>query len=70
MLRHTPLRQLHALLLYLGLFKPVRDFDAYHSILRQRGLVAGIGEQPAVSRDELEDGLGVAVDRIRKLVKP
>ena len=68
MLRRPPLRQLHAALLYLGLFKPARDFDAYHSILRQRGLVSGVGEPPAVSRNELEDGLGVAVDRIRNLI--
>ena len=68
MLGHAPLRQLHAALLYLGLFKPTRDFDAYHGILRERGLVSGLGEAPAGSRNELEDGLGVAVDHIRKLI--
>lgn len=69
MLRRAPLRHLHAALLYLGLFKPARDFDAYHSILKQRGLVTGPGEAPAAVRNELEDGLSVAVDRIRKLIK-
>ena len=69
MLRRAPLRQLHAALLYLGLFKPARDFDAYHSILKQRGLVTALGQPPATVRNELEDGLGVAVDRIRKLMR-
>ena len=69
MLRRPPLRQLHAALLYLGLFKPARDFDAYHRILRQRGLISGLGEPPAEPRDALEDGLGVAAERIRKLIK-
>jgi len=69
MLRHAPLCQLHAALLYLGLFKPARDFDAYHAFLRQRGLVTPLGEPPSTSRNELEDGLGLAVDRIRKLIK-
>ena len=69
MLCHVPLRQLHAALLYLGLFKPARDFDAYHRILRQRGLVTGLGEPPAASRKGLEDGLSVAVERIRELIE-
>lgn len=69
MLRRPPLRQLHAALLYLGLFKPARDFDAYHRILRQRGLISGLGEPPVQARNALEDGLGVAVERIRKLIE-
>ena len=69
MLRRPPLRQLHAALLYLGLFKPARDFDAYHRILRQRELISGLGEPPVESRNPLEDGLGVAVERIRKLIE-
>ena len=69
MLRRPPLRQLHGALLYLGLFKPARDFDAYHRTLRQRGLISGLGEPLAEPRNALEDGLGVAVERIRKLIE-
>jgi len=69
MLDRAPLRQLHAALLDLGLFKPARDFDAYHRILRQRGLVTALGEPPAESRKDLEDGLGAAIEQIRKLIK-
>lgn len=69
LLRRSPLRQLYQALLYLGLFKPARDFDAYHRILRERGLVSRLGETAATPRQPLEDGLAVAVERIRELVK-
>ncbi|MGD8977877.1 MAG: mitochondrial fission ELM1 family protein [Gammaproteobacteria bacterium] len=72
LLRHTPLRQLHGALLYLGLFKPARDFDAYHRILREHGLVTSLGEPPKASGQPPEqppqDGLAVAVARIRELL--
>ncbi len=69
LLKRSPLRQLHGALLDLGLFKPARDFDAYHRILRQRGLVSRLGETTTAARQPLEDGLAVAVERIRELIK-
>ena len=69
LLKRAPLRHLYQALLYLGLFKPARDFDAYHRILRERGLVSRLGETAATPRQPLEDGLAVAVERIRELVK-
>jgi len=69
LLKRSPLRQLYGALLDLGLFKPARDFDAYHRILRERGLVSRLGETTTAARQPLEDGLAVAVERIRELVK-
>ncbi len=85
LLRRPPLRQLHAGLLYLGLFKPARDFDAGHRVLRDRGLVTRLGEPPKTqgqatgqatgqapgqaTGQPLEDGLAMAVARIRELIR-
>lgn len=69
LLRRSPLRQLQQALLYLGLFKPRRDFDAYHRILRKRGLVTGLGDTARTPREPLEDGLAVAAARIRELLR-
>lgn len=54
-------------LIYNGLVKPPRDFDAFHAELRSRGLTTrfGTGEEPPAGRplDDMER----AVDRIRAL---
>ena len=73
LLHRAPLRQLHGALLYLGLFKPARDLDAYHRILKDQGLVTGLAEPPKALEDApaqpLEDVLSVAVARIRELIR-
>ncbi|MGB5543468.1 MAG: mitochondrial fission ELM1 family protein [Gammaproteobacteria bacterium] len=69
LLRRAPLRQVQAAMIYLGLFKPARDFDAYHRLLQQRGLVSRLGGPEATVRRPLEDGLALAVQRIRELIK-
>lgn len=69
LLERSPLRQLYGALVYLGLFKPARDFDAYHRILRERGLVTRLGATATAAPQPLEDGLATAVERIRELVK-
>jgi hypothetical protein len=54
-------------LIYLGLIKPARDFDAFHRVLRERGLTSRLGdsapERPRRSLDDLEQ----TVARIRQL---
>jgi len=69
LLKRTPLRQVHAVLMQLGLFKPARDFDAYHHILRERGLVTRLGEPAKAPEQTLEEGLAAAVRRVRDLIK-
>jgi hypothetical protein len=53
-------------LVYLGLVKPPRDFDAYHRELLARGLVTRLGETPRASSAGAFDDLERAVDRIRR----
>ena len=50
----------------LGLFKPPRDFDAYFSEMRRRGLAHRFGEQPPSQRRPLDD-LERSVERVRAL---
>jgi hypothetical protein len=54
-------------LIYLGLIKPARDFDAFHRVLRERGLTTRLGhsgvERPRRSLDDLEQ----TVARVRQL---
>ena len=69
LLNRAPLRQAHAALLQLGLFKPARDFDAYHRILRERGLVTRLGAPALAPKQALEDGLAIAAGRVRDLIK-
>jgi hypothetical protein len=64
----APLRRLFQALIYWGLLKPARDFDAYHRILRERGLVTRLGEPDRPRERDLEDGLSLAVTRIRELL--
>ena len=63
-----PLRAIHRSLIDWGLIKPARDFDAYHRMLREKGLVTRLGEPNHDRRAALEDGLGLAVTRIRELL--
>ena len=69
---HAPSRRIlgesaYERLIYNGLIKPPRDFDAFHAELRSRGLTTrfGTGEQPPEGRplDDMER----AVDRIHAL---
>jgi hypothetical protein len=53
-------------LVYWGLLKPPRDFAALHGELRARGLIAGLGENEAVTRRPLDD-MERAVAAIRAL---
>jgi mitochondrial fission protein ELM1 len=50
-----------------GLVKPARDFDAYHRVLRERGLTTRLGEA-AVAPAEMPDDLGLLVARIQGMV--
>lgn len=49
-----------------GFLKPARDFDAYHRVLRERGLTTRLGEE-ARPPAEVPDDLGATVERIRAL---
>jgi mitochondrial fission protein ELM1 len=68
LLERQPLRAMHQALIYWGLVKPARDFDAYHRVLRERGLVTRLGEPDRAPRVALEDGLSLAVARIQELL--
>ncbi len=56
-------------LVYLGLLKPPRDFDAYHCGMLAGGLVTRLGETPCASPAGAFDDLERAVDRIRRLFR-
>jgi mitochondrial fission protein ELM1 len=68
LVRRPPLDRLYQALVYWGLIKPSRDFDAYHRILQARGLVSALGASPAKAQAPLEDGLALAVERITRLM--
>jgi mitochondrial fission protein ELM1 len=53
-------------LVYVGLVKPPRDFEALHRALRQRGVLRALGEPPADKREPFDD-MERAVERIRGL---
>jgi hypothetical protein len=59
--------RLYDRLVYLGLIKPARDFDAYHRALRARGLVTGLGESVDRPPRRPLDDMERAVERIRQL---
>jgi len=54
-------------LLYLGLVKPPRDFDAFHRALRERGLTTRLGDRSEPPPRRPLDDLEQAVARIRQL---
>lgn len=59
--------RLYDRLVYLGVIKPARDFDAYHRVLRACGLVTSLGESvDPPARRPLTD-MERAVERIRQL---
>ena len=68
LIERQPFRGIHQALIYWGLIKPARDFDAYQRILRERGLVTRLGEPDHGRRAEPEDGLSLATARIRELL--
>lgn len=55
-------------LVYWGLFKPARDFTAYHRMLEGRGLITAFGETPASATRQPLDDMERAVARIRQLM--
>jgi mitochondrial fission protein ELM1 len=59
--------RLYERLVYLGLIKPPRDFDAYNRALRARGLVSKLGESTAVPARQPLDDLERAVQRVHQL---
>jgi hypothetical protein len=61
-----PLAGLYETAIAIGLVKPARDFDAYHRLLRKRGLTTRLGE-PASPPVAPPDDLGAAVERVRAL---
>jgi mitochondrial fission protein ELM1 len=54
-------------LVYLGLIKPPRDFDALRRALRERGVLRQLGEPPAAEHRAFDD-MERAVGRIRSLL--
>lgn len=53
-------------LVYVGLIKPPRDFEALRRALRQRGVLRDLGEPPADRREPFDD-MERAVERIQGL---
>jgi mitochondrial fission protein ELM1 len=62
-----PLARLYEAAIAAGLVKPARDFDAYHRLLRQRGLTTWLDE-PASPPVAPPDDLAIAVERVRALL--
>lgn len=62
--------RLHRALVFWGLVKPARDFDAYHRALEARGLLRRLGERGAepAARGRLDD-MERAVARVRALMR-
>ena len=58
--------RLYEALIEQGFVKPARDFDAYHRVLRERGLTTRLGEA-AKAPARVPDDLGATVARIRSL---
>lgn len=58
---------LFARLLWWGIVKPRRDFDAYHAEMKKRGLAHSLGKPPATERRPLDD-LERTVERIHALL--
>ena len=63
----TAAGRLYDRLVYLGLIKPARDFDAYRRALRARGLVSNLGESTELPARRPLDDMPRAVARIRQL---
>ncbi len=63
----APLGRLRSLLTWWGLYRPPRDFDAYHRALRESGLTTRLGEGPPVAPKRAPQDLERAVARVRAL---
>jgi len=63
-----PLAHLRAPLVYWGVLKPRRDFDAYHRELEKRGWVTRVGDSPPSGVQRPPDDLEQVVDRVRRLL--
>lgn len=59
--------RLYDRLVYLGLIKPARDFEAYHRALRTRGLVSNLEESLELSPRQPLNDMERAVQRIGQL---
>jgi mitochondrial fission protein ELM1 len=55
-------------LVYWGIVKPPRDFEAYHRVLSARGLVTLPGAPPGAPRRQPLDDMEQAVGRIREML--
>ncbi len=63
-----PLRGWRGRLAAWGFIKPPRDFDAFHRVLRERGLTTRLGEGEALPPRETLDDLERAAAAVRSLV--
>ncbi len=59
--------RLYDRLVYLGLIKPARDFEAYHRALRARGLVSSLEESADLRPRRPLDDMERAVERVHQL---
>jgi hypothetical protein len=60
--------RLYDRLVYLGLIKPARDFEALHRALQRRGLVTRLGESADRPAPRPLDDMARAVERIHQLL--
>jgi hypothetical protein len=65
----TPSAKLFDALVYVGLIKPPRDFEALRAALRRRGALRNIGERAAHASKPFDD-MERTVARVRMLVEP
>jgi hypothetical protein len=69
MLRAFPGSQrLEEALIYWGIIKPKRDFQALHRELMKRGLLCSPGQKESLRRAAKPDDLARTVTRIRRLM--
>jgi hypothetical protein len=61
------LTQLYDYLVYTGFVRPTRDFETYWQTLRQRGLIARLGQSTPAPPVQPLDDMERAVARIRRL---
>jgi mitochondrial fission protein ELM1 len=62
--------RLYDRLVYLGLVKPPRDFEAFREALRKRGLLTRLGETESPFPPQPLDDMQRAVARVREIMSP